>query len=473
MASPNILCIILDSVRARNTSLHGYGRCTTPFLEKFADQSTVYTQARSPSIHSISSHASIFSGYHVEEHNVVEHESKLDPAVNLWKQLANNYGYSTGIFSPNMVVMGSSNLAEAFQTQEGPRRNRLFPTAFSPGDTDGNSYINFLLESLNQDQKLKSILNGVYGILPYTKLLESHDPDAESADVYIDLFLDWIENQSSSWAACLNLMDAHYPYIPEREFDLWGGDKLIDIQNQMRTPSQEILSGKPIGEFQALESIYDGCIRQLDYYLEYLVDSLKANEDFENTFLVITSDHGEGFAEQSNLNRKVELIDHSWGISEVLTHVPLVVNYPGQTSGKTVDELASLTEFKRVTEQLLAGDPEPDFTPKEADYILASTYRIRDPKNELPSECENKERYEGPWRAVYTREYQGILKHVSRNKDQAVINVTDPQSTYRVNDGDVKVNEIYDNLNDVGVNQGTVTIRGETEQRLKDLGYMR
>ncbi|MFB6198535.1 MAG: sulfatase-like hydrolase/transferase, partial [Halobacteriaceae archaeon] len=344
MSRPNILLIILDSVRARNTSLHGYGRSTTPFLKRFAAESTVYTQARAPSIHSISSHASLFSGYHTEEHHVGEHESQLDPAASIWKQLGDKYGYNTGIFSPNLVVMGSSNLAEPFQTQEGPRRNRLFPTAFSPGDTEESSYVNYLLESLHQDQKLKSILNGVFGIVPYSKTLESHDPDAESADVYIDLFLDWIEHQSSPWAGFLNLMDAHYPYIPKPEYDFWGGEKLADIQTQMGTPSREILSGKPIGEFQALESLYDGCIRQLDHYIEYLVGSLKARGEFENTFLAITSDHGEGFAEQSNVNRAVELIDHSWGIHEVLTHVPLIVKYPEQTTGGTVDELASLTE---------------------------------------------------------------------------------------------------------------------------------
>lgn len=473
MSQPNILLLILDSVRARNMSLYGYGRSTTPFLEKFADESTVYTQARSPSIHSVSSHASIFSGYHTEEHNVVEHESKLDPAVNIWQHLSDEYGYNTGVFSPNMIVMASSNLVEPFQTCEGPLRDRLFPTAFSPADANGNSYTEYLIESLRQEQKLKSLLNGLYSLAPYSRSLKSHHPDAESADIYLDLFLEWTKRQSSPWAACINLMDAHYPYIPKTEFDCWGGKNLTDIQKRMRTPSAEILDGKPVGEFQALEPLYDGCIRQLDHYIEYLISSLKKNNEFENTFLVITSDHGEGFAEQSVINPAVELIDHSWGIHEVLTHIPLIVKYPNQTDGHTITNLASLTEFKRVTEELLQDESKPHFNPKNSDYILSSTYRVQEPKDSLPGKCEDKQKYAGPWRAVYTREDGSIIKYVTQVSDQGVVQIEDAQTSYRTNGTTDCVDEVFRELTDVGVNQGKSELSVETKERLEDLGYLR
>jgi len=291
--------------------------------------------------------------------------------------------------------------------------------------------------------------------------------------VYIDSFLEWIEDKSSSWAACLNLMDAHYPYIPKSEYDLWGGENLINIQDQMAAPSGEILSGKPIGEFQALESLYDGCIRQVDDYMRYLIKSLKATGDFKDTFVVITSDHGEGFAEQSHLNQAVELIDHSWGIHEVLTHVPLIVKYPEQTTGRTIDELASLTEFKRVTEELLAGYTTPDFTPQHDGNLLSSTFRVRDHGSELPDECEDKEKYAGPWRAVYTREHGKIIKYVSRAGNKATIQIEDAQTSYRVDGRENIVDTVFDKLSDAGASQGTSSVSTGTEERLKNLGYLR
>jgi len=69
MKRPNVLLIVLDSVRAKNTSLHGYGRETTLFLEEFAEQSTQHEQARAPPSWSLPSHVGMFTGLHVAEHN--------------------------------------------------------------------------------------------------------------------------------------------------------------------------------------------------------------------------------------------------------------------------------------------------------------------------------------------------------------------------------------------------------------------
>jgi arylsulfatase A-like enzyme len=111
----NVLLVVLDSVRAKNTSLHGYERETTPFLSSFADRSTVYTQARAPGTHSIASHVSIFTGAHVEEHRARRHIAQIDPSRTVWRQLRTEFGYNTGLFTNNRVVSNASNLADAFE----------------------------------------------------------------------------------------------------------------------------------------------------------------------------------------------------------------------------------------------------------------------------------------------------------------------------------------------------------------------
>lgn len=111
-----MLLIVLDSVRARNTSLHGYSRTTTPFLEAFSERSTVYTQARSPSSYSIASHVSMFTNMHVEEHGAVENTATIDINRTIWSELASEHGYATGLFTPNPVIADASNLHKAFIT---------------------------------------------------------------------------------------------------------------------------------------------------------------------------------------------------------------------------------------------------------------------------------------------------------------------------------------------------------------------
>ena len=40
--TPNIIIILFDAMSARNMSLYGYPRKTTPFISRFADRSTIY-----------------------------------------------------------------------------------------------------------------------------------------------------------------------------------------------------------------------------------------------------------------------------------------------------------------------------------------------------------------------------------------------------------------------------------------------
>lgn len=135
MTCPNVLLVILDSLRAKNMSLHGYYRETTPFLSKYADQATVYRQARSPSIHSVASHASMWTGIHVEEHQAIHHESMVDPEKTVWSDLQRE-GYETGLFTKNTVVNQASNLAAPFETtvtdRLGKYRGGLRFDAFDP-----------------------------------------------------------------------------------------------------------------------------------------------------------------------------------------------------------------------------------------------------------------------------------------------------------------------------------------------------
>ncbi|MEY7851224.1 sulfatase-like hydrolase/transferase [Natrarchaeobius sp. A-rgal3] len=142
MSQPNILMVILDSTRAKNMSLYGYDRETTPFLESFSERATCYTQARSPGIHSIASHVSMFTGYEVEEHKSTEHPSQIDVTKTIWKELSDEFGYKTGLFTPNAVIARASNIPNCFDYNYSPwadklfGQKRLFEGVYSPKDDE-------------------------------------------------------------------------------------------------------------------------------------------------------------------------------------------------------------------------------------------------------------------------------------------------------------------------------------------------
>ncbi|AZH26332.1 sulfatase [Haloplanus aerogenes] len=481
-ANPNVLLVVLDSVRARNTSLHGYRRETTPRLDAFADRATTYRQARAPGIHSLASHASIFSGAHVAAHGLTSHGAQIDPGRTVWADLADR-GYDTGFFTPNAVVTRSSNFGDAFDTVVGPkeRQSAPFPDALSPSTVENindTSYVDYLRLSLTSGRPIRSLVNGA-AELAYDRL-DRFAVD-ESGATYVPEFLDWHADRSGPWAACLNLMDAHYPYVPDDEHDRWGGSYLQRLHRETRGPySTTFLSGEYLWKLRAFEALYDGAIRQADAHVDRLLGALRERGELDDTLVVVTSDHGEGFGEPSELEPTVELVDHSWGISEEVTHVPLVVKYPGQTEGRTVDRPATLTRFPAVVRAAVDGEgaAEADATDGDRSFapdgpVLVSTERVTSPSEELPDACPNPERYAGPWRAVYEWR-DGAVWKFSRRGDSALTQVIPNALERQVIERDEDVtSEVFDAIEpDPTVAAGNRDLDADVQSHLKELGYL-
>ncbi|MFD1566603.1 sulfatase-like hydrolase/transferase [Halolamina litorea] len=472
MGRPNVLLVVLDSVRGKNVGHLGYPRNTTPNLDDFAEQVTTYTNARSPGIHSISSHVSIFTGYHVAEHRATSHGARISQGHTIWETLADE-GYRTGLFTPNSIVAESSNLSSFFQRVVGPKRQELlFPEALGPEGVDGDpSYVKYMLESLHSDSPLKAVLNGLSR--EFGRSQGAHDPKREHGGKYVDEFDSWRESQEDPWAACINLMDAHYPYIPQDQFAEWGGGgKLEELHREaMGGPlTTQYLGDRPFWELEATESLYDDCIKQADAYFGQLLDRLESAGELDDTLVVVTSDHGEGFGEYSVLNDAVRLIDHSWGIGDEVSHVPLVVKHPGEDTAEIIETPASLTEFPTVVEDAIAGE-RTKFIPQEG-HTLTTSYRIEKPGDELPVSKEDREPYFGPWHAV-CRDLGGtVYVDAVRNDDRARYR-TDRDSER--NDKTAVDRDFVDTtiqeLSDAGIMEGEKEINQDVEQRLHELGY--
>ncbi|WP_153553804.1 sulfatase-like hydrolase/transferase [Halomicrobium sp. LC1Hm] len=473
MTAPNVLLVILDSVRARNTSLHGYGDRTTPFLDSFAGEAEWYRQARAPSIHSVASHASLFTGLHVDQHGVTKHESRLAPDATVWSDLAER-GYETGLFTPNVVVTESSNLAEPFDTVDGPRRDpkhRYFEDALSPTDVEGHqTNVEYLRRCVASGKPLRSAFNGLY-FLSSNK--EAYDPEREAGTEYVESFLQWSDERDGPWAACLNFMDAHFPYEPVREFRSAGTEELLDVHDSLSSPiSKDVAASEEWWKLRAIEALYDDCIRQADDAVATLVDALRERGVLDDTLLVVTSDHGDGFGEWSRVDPRVRAAYHSWSVHEVLTHVPLLVRRPGGERGGANDSLASLTRFPAVVEAALDGETGSFAVD---DRAFASTHRLERPAVMLPDACEDPERYGGPWRAVYEQDDDGVYKYGTHDSASATIRVRDAQVSDRVSDDDGGVvAQSYGELEGADVSDGeSESLEDSVEDQLESLGYIR
>jgi arylsulfatase A-like enzyme len=477
MTDRNVLLVVLDSVRARNLGLYGYHRETTPFLSRYADRATVYEQARTAGIHSVASHASMWTGAQVAEHQVIRHEDCLRPGTTIWEELT-EAGYSTGLFTTNPVVAHSSNLASVFDEQVTDEfvdeTGKVFPDAHSPGDVARHEgVVGNLKRCLRDDHPHKALVNSGHHF--YRKKQKTRGDELSSATL-VDRFLEWERRQNGPWAACLNLMDAHFPYEPAPMHDRWGGSQLRALHADLeKPPANEFIGGRPWWQLEVFEHLYDGTIRQLDDLVNALVRGIEEAGSHEETLVVVTSDHGEGFGEISPLTGRTKLVDHSWGIHEVVTHVPLVVKYPGQDSGERVDRVAALSEFPATVRATLAGDVGRDsFAPDGP--VVSSTYRLREADDIIFEGSEEAASdYHGPWRAVYESSEDGVLKYARKDDASLTLEIRDAGNNSIVERSDGgRVVEVFDEMEPVEIKEtGEKEVSADVEDRLTELGYLR
>ena len=483
MAS-NVLLVILDSVRARNVSIGGSTNDTTPFCSDFAERATTYAQARSPGAKSLTSHTSIFTGLDVEEHNITSADDRLAPGYSVFEHLREE-GYATGVFSENTWVTDVEvGLKDGFDTVEGPR-NVPFPDAADPksfvAEAGRGQYVEYLKASLGGPKPARSILNGLATKLAwdYPWLLPDSLQASTAADVYTDLFLEWEREQSGPWAACINLMDAHIPYEPAREFDRWGGPDAREIQDELEDLEWVFLGGQqPWWKRRALEGLYDGAIAQIDAQLRRLVETLEERGVLDDTLVVITSDHGEGFGEPSEI-RDARVAEHGVAIDDVVTHVPLLVKYPGQTEGKTITEPATLTRFPDAARAATEGEAEPgSFVPDGP--VRVSAVGLNDAlKGRAADYIDDFEPFTATGRAVLRVEDGTVVKDITWRDRARRFEVRDAQTSYRVEAPEAairsRVEAAFEDVTDAGVRTGGAGVEGTsdaTRKRLEDLGYV-
>ncbi|MFC3476376.1 sulfatase-like hydrolase/transferase [Halobacterium litoreum] len=365
---PNILLVVLDSARARNFGIYGHDRETTPFLSEFEKESVKFTSAWSPGVWTLPSHVSMLSGYDVAEHGVTSTEDSINPQETVFHKLSER-GYDTGVFSENTwLTEAEVGLKHSFDTVRG-KPSVIYPSGLNPGEfahrNEYGDYLAFIRESLSHDAPLKSLLNGVAAKVQYDfpERVSNWLLAEPTGEYYVDSFLKWSRDSSGPWAGCINLMDAHRPYVPSADMDLWSDSTAWEVQKSLSDPVWPFLrEDEPLWKLRELEDLYDGGIRQCDHAIKRLIHGLKERDALEDTFVIITGDHGEGFGEDSFLRPDEPVVEHKAGIHPVQTNVPLLVRTPSKQSGSVTNPV-SLTRIHDVILSMVSEDFEPtDFS---------------------------------------------------------------------------------------------------------------
>lgn len=310
----SVVLVVLDTVRADHCSAYGYGKPTTPRLDRLAAEGLLFEHARATAPWTLPSHASLFTGRLAHQHGCHwEHR---------W-------------------------LADSQETMAERLRDRGFATLGVTTNPNASS-----LYHLDQ---------GFDDFRETWRLRERHRGRSDSAIANAEI-REWLEQRDDGrpFFLFVNYADAHLPYAPPPPYD-----RLFGIANARATAlagRPDLLQATLVGDEKVgpqdvpgLSALYDGDVRTADERLGELVDLLDELGLKDDTLLIVTSDHGELLGEGGR-------VDHQLSLAESLLRVPLVVRYPRYVRPARVREPVSLADIKGWIDDF-ADSRVPEWSP--------------------------------------------------------------------------------------------------------------
>ena len=205
--SPNVLLIVLDTVRADRLSLYGYPRATTPILKRLAKRGIRFDEARATAPWTLASHASMFTGRLPHELNVELEDSRFGPISLRWPNISGlmvmrrrasspipSIVPTTPAWTAASLIMKTTSSISSTSVPCGRPCSSSSPGTGFPGWVCGSA-----------ESRYQPVLHWFLA------------PDRKDAGAINREFLDWLshrQDQRRPFFAFLNYYDAHAPYLP-------------------------------------------------------------------------------------------------------------------------------------------------------------------------------------------------------------------------------------------------------------------
>lgn len=317
----NIILIIIDTLRADHLGCYGYEKSKTFAIDRFAQESLVFTTAYAAASWTLPSIASMltgtFPGFHgahrVDTQENLFSSSKLSPDNITLAEVLSNHGYQTASIVSSDFLGRQFGLDQGFQYIDDLILNYFYIFhAFS------------CIEFLNFFFPIQDYL--------WSKGFMGH----RVADQINSLALKWLRNreEKTPFFLLIHYFDPHDPYIPVK---LGASSKNVPDPIHIRygrysanyTDVEKVLiasvinNSKPLfhDEKELLIRNYDLEIERVDQKIAAIFEELKKMNIYDSSIIIIVSDHGESFGEHN-------LMLHGLSLYEDNIRVPLIIKFP-------------------------------------------------------------------------------------------------------------------------------------------------
>ena len=369
----NIIVIVFDAWSQQHVSLYGYPRPTMPGLEKFAQNATVYHNHYSAGTFTVPGTSSLLTGLHPWTHRAFQLGGGLSAThagqtiFSVLSSTHSTYAYTQNKFADQILNQADGSLDEHIPHWSFNMENnslygaRIFHrdprTAFAAIEdgivqkgegTDSSLFFGplYRLHMLKERQKDSEKYAGSYPLgLPDAASEAFLLPDVVEGAIQV---LKGIQQPAMVY---LHFYPPHEPYTPSAEF---YGRFLMDGWAPPYKPIHELSDKKfDSGLLQIQHRNYDEYIASWDHEVSRLFQFLQDSGLTENSYIFLTSDHGELF-ERGELGHWTRMI------YDPVIHVPLIVRKPGQRAREDIHTITSSVDMV-PTIASLTGNPIPDW----------------------------------------------------------------------------------------------------------------
>jgi arylsulfatase A-like enzyme len=322
--APDIVVVVLDTVRRDHVSAYGHTRATTPSFDAIAASGALLEQAWSASPWSLPSHVTLFTGLNPTAHGAHYEHPVFDRAAPTLAELLGEHGYLTVGVSGNPWLSRDNGSARGF-------------ARWSDNEPVRDLSRCFLYRWLWADNLIRS--------------KGGEDSVAQARDALL-------ADRERPLLLFVNVFEAHSPYdaVPadcgraflEPGTSGWAVRRMSDRLELAQTAGTSFV---PQGEDKVLsDAIYDGAVHCADALLGEVMAAVDSSG--RPTVVLALADHGENLGEHA-------MVGHHYGLYDLLTHVPAAIAYEGEIPAgsslaapvRMADMLPTLLDYAGVPEE--------------------------------------------------------------------------------------------------------------------------
>lgn len=336
-----VVLVVVDTLRADHLGAYGYERDTSPRMDAFASDAVLFENAISPAPWTLPSLATIMTSLYPTAHGALAESDTLT-----WMRSPDEFR-PVSVVAENHTTLAET-LRDAGYATAGFVRGS-YPAAVFGFDQGFDHYtdnelpgLRFNVEALlgwldrEQPSHFFTYLHIAEVHSPYTIAMLPRNFAAKRPDAPVDEYRKAIRQEQRLYRSL--------DFDPRYAGDLKGSlDDLARLSSRREPPTPE--------ELQRLVDLYDRGIAYTDHWIGRLLDGLSERGLYEESLVIVTSDHGDEFGEHGGL-------EHGKTYYEELLRVPLLIHPPGGASGLRVEAQVGLVDLLPTVLDVVGLAPE-------------------------------------------------------------------------------------------------------------------